>query len=271
MKHTTLVLSLLLIAQALPAAAQSERRNLSPASAAMREQGEDRSDAFYMQLDYKVAARQEAQLRGKRPVYTLDEISEDVRPLADGNQIKNQKTRSFARDEHGRTRIDYTNSWGAQRIAILDLAAQTAYLVRPERKDVLRLSGADLAPPAKPAASAAPSDAAPSQPSPFSSSEHKKLGVKEMQGLQVTGSTWEFITPAGSQGNDRDMKDGTEAWHSADLGMNLYFRSTSARFGDRITRVENLKFGPVPASLFALPDGYPIRDVVLPKITGGEK
>jgi hypothetical protein len=41
----------------------------------------------------------------------------------------------------------------------------------------------------------------------------------------------------------------------------VYSHTFTPEFGDIVMRVDNLKFGDVPASAFALPEGYVIRDI----------
>jgi hypothetical protein len=43
----------------------------------------------------------------------------------------------------------------------------------------------------------------------------------------------------------------------------VYSRRFTPREGETIVRIENLKFGDVPESMFAVPSDYPIRDLVL--------
>jgi hypothetical protein len=43
----------------------------------------------------------------------------------------------------------------------------------------------------------------------------------------------------------------------------VYRRTVTQAEGEQVFRLENLKFGDVPASLFAIPADYPVRDLVL--------
>ena len=45
----------------------------------------------------------------------------------------------------------------------------------------------------------------------------------------------------------------------------MYSHVSMPEFGDIVTHVDNLKFGDVPASTFALPESYVIHDIALTK------
>jgi hypothetical protein len=161
--------------------------------------------------------------------------------LAGGNATKSQTTESHAFDKTGRSRTAWTQA-GVERIAIVDPATQTAYLICPERKEILRMTGLTSALPPGSLAAAQLPDAA----TPVASTD---LGEKEIGGVKAHGSKSETIIPAGAQGNDKPLVHKTELWFSTDLATPVYMHLSMPEFGD------------VPASTFALPEGYAMRDI----------
>lgn len=263
MKRFYILFSLLFAVQALPlamrpAAAQSSESITIDMSDAIQAIFKERNDFVSLRAHYSMARSQIRQLGDRHPSYTYDEIDVQTKTLADGNQIKTERKKSYARDPEGRTRITYSIAGGVERVAILDPVAQEAYLVRPEHKDVLRLTGAALAP---------PPPAAPPKPLPdyVKSALRTQLGAKDFDGVTAAGLKSEFTIPAGTQNNERDMVQTSETWHSSELGLTLYSRSFSPLIGENVRYIENLKQVAVPSSLFALPEGYPVRDAVLEK------
>jgi hypothetical protein len=189
----------------------------------------------------------------KPRAYTYDVVTDTTTALAGGNAIKSQIKESHAFDETGRSRTAWTQA-GVERIAIVDPATQTAYLVCPERKEILRMTGLTSALPPGSLAAAQLPDAA----TPVASTD---LGEKEIGGVKAHGSKSETIIPAGAQGNDKPLVHKTEMWFSTDLATPVYMHLSMPEFGDIVTHVENVKFGDVPASAFALPEGYAMRDI----------
>jgi hypothetical protein len=190
---------------------------------------------------------------GKPRAYTYDVMTETTMALTGGNATKSQTKESHAFDKTGRSRTAWTQA-GVERIAIADPATHTAYLICPERKEILRMTGLTSALPPGSLAAAQLPDAA----SPVASTD---LGEKEIGGVKAHGSKSETTIPAGAKGNDKPLVHTTEMWFSTDLATPVYMHLSMPEFGDIVTHVENVKFGDVPASTFALPEGYAMRDI----------
>jgi hypothetical protein len=251
MKTSIKLFALLFAAQVLPWASQSALAQ--PITAAQRE---DRADGLKLQGDYRLASFPLLSLFSrKQPAHSAEVVTETIKTLADGNQIKNKQTYARYRDENGRMKMAYKTADGKERIFIADPAAKLAYLIRPNRKDVLRLSGDASplrAPTDRPLVSKAPD---------WSKVVRTSLGVKEFDGIKAAGLLNETIYPAGARGNEKEMVETMETWHSSELSDTVYMRSYSPRDGERITRVENIRLGEVPDTAFALPADYAIRDI----------
>lgn len=260
MKVSTTLFSLLVACQALPAvmqpaAAQSEDVTRTAIDDAGRKFAADQFGPERLRIDYNFAVARLKLLAGKRLAYTYDYVSDMNMTLAGGNAIKKQSKISFAYDKDGRSRTVSSMS-GLERIVIADPTTQTAYLICPERKEVLRMTGAALATPPGTAPAWRVSDES-------KAGTHTDLGEKMIAGVKASGSRTEITIPAGAQGNDKPLVHTFENWYAPDLAAIVYSRVSMPEFGDTVMDVENLKFGDVPASTFALPDGYAVRDIAL--------
>jgi hypothetical protein len=260
MKVSTMLFSLLVACQALPAGMQAAAaQSGGVAQAAI----DDASKTFIadqfgperIRTDYNFAVARLKLLAGKPLAYTYDLVFDMNMTLAGGNVMKTRTTTALAFDKAGRSR-SVSSMYGVERIIIADPTTQTAYLICPERKEVLRMTGAALV---------SPPGTAPASPAPDAAKAgtNTDLGEKMIAGVKARGSRSETIIPAGAQGNDKPLVHASEGWFAPDLATLVYSRTSLPEFGDTVLHVENLKFGDVPASTFALPDGYAIRDIAL--------
>jgi hypothetical protein len=252
MKISTGLFALLLASQVLPWASQPVHAQTPDARTARLE---DESDGRKLQLDYMSAW---GYAYAAIPAYSVEELTEKNQTLADGNQIKSRQSSMRYRDQDGRVRIAYKSYKGNERIFIADPRAKVAYLIRPDRKDILRVKG-------EPSPYRSTGDRArfPTRAPEWNKQVTTPLGLKDVGGVTATGTLTETFYPAGAKGNDKDMVETKEIWSSNQFPGYVYTRSVSPRDGEQIVRLENLKFGAVPASLFAIPADYPIRDLVL--------
>ena len=241
MKVSAILFSLLVACQILPAAAQTG----DMAKAAMA----DQYGPEQLRTAYHFAVARLKVLADKRLAYTYDFVTDTSLALAGGNAIKSQVTVSHAYDKSGRSRTVSSTS-GLERIVIADPTKHAAYLVCPERKEILRLQGAAL------------DDTAPVQ-APAPQGVTADLGEKMIAGVNAHGARSEITIPAGAQGNEKPLVHTSETWFSPDLATIVYMHLSMPEIGDFVMHVDNLKFGDVPASTFALPDGYRIRDIAL--------
>jgi hypothetical protein len=255
-----MLFSLLVACQVLPvamhsAAAQSEAITRADMDEVNRAQFADQFGPDRLRNEYNNAVNRSRQLAGKRQAATYDFVTDINMALADGNSMKTQTKSSYAYDKDGRLRTASSMA-GLERIIIADPTTQTVYLVCPERKEVLRMTGAALV---------SPPDTAPAwqMPDADKSGTSTDLGEKTIAGVKARGARFEKTIPAGAQGNDKPLVRTGESWYSTDLAGPVYSHTFTPEFGDIVIHVENLKFGDVPASTFALPEGYAIRDIAV--------
>lgn len=246
MKVSVILFSLLVACQILPATAQTDATTTADVT---RANLADQYGPEQLRNTYRFAVARLKALSGKRLAYTYDFVNDASLALAGGNAIKSQTKTSYAYDEKGRSRT-VSSTAGLERIVIADPTQHAVYLVCPERKEILRLQGAAL-----------------DEPAPVSAQVPRSgmvdLGEKVIAGVTASGVRSETITPAGAQGNDKPLVHKSETWFSPDLATLVAMRMSMPEIGDFYMHVENLKFGDVPASTFALPEGYAIRDIAL--------
>jgi hypothetical protein len=245
MKVSAILFSLLVACQILPAAAQTGATTADVTRANLA----DQYGPEQLRDTYRFAVTRLKVLAGKRLAYTYDFVTDGSLALAGGNAIKSQTKTSYAYDDKGRSRTVSSTS-GLERIVIADPTQHAVYLVCPERKEILRLKGAELDEPA-------PDHA------PVRKGGMVDLGEQTIAGVKAYGTRSETTVPAGAQGNDKPLVHKSETWFSPDLATLVSMRMSMPEIGDFYMHVENLKFGDVPASTFALPEGYAIRDIAL--------
>jgi hypothetical protein len=241
MKVSAILFSLLVACQILPAAAQTG--GIPKANIVDQYGPEQLRDA------YRFAVSRLKALADKRLAYTYDFVTDTSLALVGGNAIKSQTKISYAYDDKGRSRT-VSSTAGLERIVIADPTQHAVYLVCPERKEILRLKGAALDHPA-------------SVQAPAPQGATADLGEKVIAGVHARGARTETTIPAGAQGNDKPLVHKSETWFSPELATIVSMRMSMPELGDFFMHVENLKFGDVPASTFALPEGYAIRDIAL--------
>nr|WP_315466803.1 hypothetical protein [uncultured Undibacterium sp.] len=89
----------------------------------------------------------------------------------------------------------------------------------------------------------------------------KALGSREFDGIKAEGKMTSFEIPAGEIGNTNPILVTDESWTSAELQITVYSKHSDPRSGDRIYRLNNVKREEAPASMFAIPSDYKVRDL----------
>jgi hypothetical protein len=102
-----------------------------------------------------------------------------------------------------------------------------------------------------------------------SKSTTTQLGSKEIEGLRADGKSVSYTIPTDAIGNKNPITVTTETWYSPDLQATVYSKSSDPRVGETIYRLANLRRGEQPASLFAVPAGYTVKET--PMTSGSSK
>jgi hypothetical protein len=96
----------------------------------------------------------------------------------------------------------------------------------------------------------------------------KILGSRDFDGVKAEGKLVSYEIPAGEIGNTNPILVSDESWTSPELQIAVYSKHSDPRSGDRIYRLQNLKREEIPASMFAVPSDYKLKD--LSKMIGKE-
>jgi hypothetical protein len=231
-----------------PSAAKGD---VSPA--ALRQRMDD-LDGRSLQLSYYYAV---TSIATKKVAFSAELVTDTAMPVR-GLVTRSRQTAMYYFDEEGRKRHSYKGPGGVERIVIIDPQRQVGYMIRPDRDDVLRVSGTPQNP-LRPISM-------PSEPQlpTYSKQVSTQLGVKEFDGLKATGTLTETFYPPGAVGNDKEAVETREYWRIPQLGLSVYSRSSSARFGERVAEYRNIQLGEPPSSVFDIPANLKVRDVVPP-------
>ncbi|MCX6612311.1 MAG: hypothetical protein NTW74_15860 [Acidobacteria bacterium] len=87
------------------------------------------------------------------------------------------------------------------------------------------------------------------------------LGNRMIEGVNAKGTRITMTIPAGEVGNERPIEVVTENWFSEELNAMVLTRHNDPRMGETVTRLENIKLGAPPKSLFEPPVDYKVEEV----------
>jgi hypothetical protein len=88
----------------------------------------------------------------------------------------------------------------------------------------------------------------------------RELGTKDIEGVRADGKLRSYTIPAGEIGNKNPITVTTETWYSPELQLTVYSKHSDPRAGDTIYRLANVKRSEQALSLFAVPDGYQVKE-----------
>ncbi len=87
-----------------------------------------------------------------------------------------------------------------------------------------------------------------------------QLGTRDFDGVRAEGKSVSYTIPAGEIGNKNPITVTSETWFSPDLQATVYSKHSDPRTGDTIYRLANIKRTEQPMTLFAVPDGYSVKE-----------
>lgn len=224
--------------------------------------------------------------------YSAEVVTETNQLLAGGNRISQRTVGYQYRDSAGRTRRDSDRgAAGGMTVQVIDPVAMHAITWRVEDKRgvMMALQAAPEAPRPAPVSSGGDSitikfdNGNGSAPSPASrsvgaalapvisnavgdakwiqKSVRKDLGTRDFDGISAKGTLSSYEIPAGEVGNSQPIVVTTEMWIAQELGLVIYSRNADPRSSERITRYTNIRRSEVPASTFAAPADYVIKEI----------
>jgi hypothetical protein len=227
----------------------------------------------------------------KNQPYEAQAVTETERTLADGSHIAQSTTATIARDSEGRTvRVQKLGN-GPTFTTILDPVAKAhidytsdtkiAHLMPLPTPATLPL-GAPVAIGAgfvgsamRPVGAAAGffeqghaisnSDVVFAKVGNGSNTATESLGTKTIEGIEVVGTRSTSTIPAGAIGNDKDLAITREAWHSAELKLDVLNIQDDPRFGQTTYSLTNIQRSEPEAALFQVPSNYKIEETRMPE------
>jgi hypothetical protein len=185
--------------------------------------------------------------------FSATEVRRTTQVLSDGTRVENSDTSHFYRDAQGRMRND-----SAERAQIFDPVAGYSYTLELKGKTYektprpssdgpyhmavmgsLIVSGSGDTPGSKPGGP-----------------NTEELSAQMVNGIYCRGSRVTSTIPAGTFGNDRDVKVVNERWYSEDLKVLVKSVNSDPRFGTSTYELTNIVQSPPDASLFRIPTDF---------------
>ena len=183
------------------------------------------------------------------------EVRHSRQTLSDGTHVDSSDTTKVYRDVQGRLRVE-----SPQRVEIFDPVAGFEYDLRLESKTYKKVFIGD-----KNSFSVAVvgswSFTSSSSDSPSAAGSKERPGTEHLtpqliSGINAKGLRVTSTIPAGSFGNDRDIKVVNERWYSDDLQVLLKSSNSDPRFGVSSYELTNIVQAPPDPSLFQVPLDY---------------
>jgi hypothetical protein len=233
--------------------------------------------------------------------YSAVATTEMTQQLSDGNQISHKTTSSIYRDSQGRTRREENFSGigmlainGKQArgvVFISDPVSGSEYILEPENKisrkmpslaadgvattKVFGMGGMGTAVhisgrPGVRGSTEAGAEATAEPALQISTESHfqtstESLGQQTIEGVVAEGKRRTTTIPAGVVGNQRPITTINEEWFSQDLQMIVSSTTKDPRMGETTYRLTNIQRTEPPATLFALPADYTVKDFDKPE------
>ena len=224
--------------------------------------------------------------------YSADHVSEHKQTLTNGTHIDQKRELSrIYRDSEGRTRSERRVFLGAlgkegapqtdaRLIHIYDPVAGYSYTLDTQKHIAHRFTVA--VPPQSPnhmVRQAGMLTPVPGQAGATKSVvrnsvlrrrqvKKEPLGSDVIDGIQAEGERMTVTTPAGAEGNDRPLTRVCEYWRSEELKVTILSKCSDPRYGNSITRLENLDRSEPDPTLFQVPADYEIVEQTGPVEVG---
>ncbi len=205
--------------------------------------------------------------------FSATEVRRTVQVLADGSRVDQSETSSFARDEYGRMRT------GNGKTAMifdpvagfaytLDLASKTYSKTAVSAHDTTysiavagsRTSTSSTRHTSTAGHAASAGDTASRLISAQSGTQsEEELPAQLTNGILAKGSRVTVSIPAGTFGNNRDLRVVNERWYSDDMRVLLKSSNSDPRFGTTTYELADLVQAAPDPALFQVPGDYRLR------------
>lgn len=200
--------------------------------------------------------------------YSAQVVTQRSETLSDGTHVTQQSTGAVYRDSAGRVRRDMSmpalgsltgSPQAPHGVFISDPVAGFQYVVHADRKSVDRM-------PMPPADATKDRGARPVHNGEQVLTE--ALGTQTIEGVTAEGTRVTRTIPVGAIGNDKAIQIVTERWYSNDLQTVVLVKHSDPWWGESTVRLTNISRTEPPASLFAVPSNYAVKDRAAPPAFG---
>jgi hypothetical protein len=196
-------------------------------------------------------------------------VSTSTQTLGDGSHISRSVNATVARDSQGRTyrqqvmqSLGPVSTTGSKTVVFLrDPVAHTSHVISMDSKTATlsNMPQHERGPHGNPQASTSPQPEARTRP------QHKgetveSLGSQMMEGVMAEGTRITHTIPAGSVGNEHELKIVSETWYSKDLQTVVMSKHTDPRVGESIFKLTNITRAEPDATLFQVPAGFKVTE-----------
>jgi len=195
-------------------------------------------------------------------------VSVSTQMLSDGNQISRKTQTNLFRDSQGRFRKEVNFSSvgmlaqaGQPRsfVVIHDPVAKVGYSLEPEQKIARTMSFEGRRHANNGAGFAGKFEARLQSELADGSLKKEDLGTQTIAGVSAQGTRYTRTIPVGQIGNKNAIVIVSEHWYSNDLQMTVMSKRSDPRYGETSYTLTNIQRGEQPASLFAVPSDYTLK------------
>ena len=195
--------------------------------------------------------------------YSADLVTEAIQVLGDGTRISTKTAGSVYRDTDGRTRREETGAQGRKSVTIFDPVASVSLTLNASTKTASKQSihapSADMQRrgpgPGFDRANRVGGERADRQ-----NRVTEDLGNQAIEGVQAQGRRTTTTIPAGTMGNDRDIKVVDEVWMSPDLQVVVQSRHSDPWTGEVTYKLSNIRRADQSHTLFEAPADYQVKE-----------
>jgi hypothetical protein len=217
------------------------------------------SDPVFTRMSQTRPVGQSGPVIGKP--FSATEVRHSQQVLTDGTHVDHTDSTQFYRDDRGRMRAGNDTN-----ILIFDPVGGFTYSLDVRGKTYsrtpARAEGTYSIAVTQNRTSTSysySSGGAPASKGQKQASVTEELPVQYINGARAKGSRITTTIPAGTFGNDHDIKIVTEHWYSDDLQVLLKSSNSDPRFGNSSYELTNLVLGPPNPSLFVVPADYTLK------------
>jgi hypothetical protein len=184
-----------------------------------------------------------------KPV-SASEVRHNEQRLFDGSRIHADETERFYRDVSGRMRIETSTG-----VMIFDPVAGFTYELT-DRKTYMKYPSGKSAVTIAALAHRSSAHSWKGKPKPEPTTLTEELTPQTVNGVYARGARVTTTIPAGTIGNDNDLKVVNERWYSDDLKLLLKSSNSDPRFGLTTYELTNISQTPPDPALFQIPPDY---------------